>query len=301
MEPIIGKAPTDAEVVKDSNTGNFQADVIDASREVPIIVDFWAPWCGPCKQIGPVLEKLVRGAGGKVKLVKIDIDKNPQLAQTFRVQSIPAVYAFANGNAVDGFVGVLPESQIKAFVSRLIGETGPTAVEQALERAEEARRNQDYGAASALFSQVLHHDKGNPEAVGGLARCYIAAGERDRARELLDRVGEEHANHPEVSGARSALALAEQAVEKAGDIAGLESRIGADANDHQARHDLAMALYATGDRERAVEHLLEIVRRDRAWNDGAARQQLVKLFEAMGAADPVTLSARRKLSSLLFS
>ncbi len=302
MEPIIGTpASSDADAVKDSDVRSFQADVIDASRETPVIVDFWAPWCGPCKQITPVLEKAARASGGKVRLVKVNIDENPQLAQTFRVQSIPAVFAFKDGSPVDGFVGALPESQINAFIARLTGPSGRSPVEQALERANDALENKDYGAASALYGQVLHHEAGNPDAIAGLARCYLGSGDLARAREALDGVAGEHADHPGIGAARSALAFAEQASETAGDVAGLESRVGADPNDHQARHDLAMALYAAGEREGAVDHLLEIVRRDRAWNDGEARQQLVKLFETLGPTDPLTLSARRRLSSLLFS
>jgi putative thioredoxin len=243
----------------------------------------------------------VAAAGGKVRLVKINIDENPQIAQAFRIQSIPAVYAFSQGKPVDGFTGALPESQIKSFVGRLAGESGPSPVDQALERAKEALEQKDYGAASALFGQVLQHEPGNPDAVAGLARCFVAAREPERAREVLDQVGEEHADHAEIAGARAALALAEQASGSAADSAGLEARLAENENDHQARFDLAMALYGTGQREAAVEHLLEILRRDRAWNEEAARKQLVTLFEAFGPTDPLTVATRRKLSSLLFS
>ena len=301
MEPIIGAPPAAADVIKESDEKGFQADVVDASHETPVIVDFWAPWCGPCKQLGPALEKAVAAAGGKVRLVKINIDENPQIAQAFRIQSIPAVYAFSQGKPVDGFTGALPESQIKSFVGRLAGESGPSPVDQALERAKEALEQKDYGAASALFGQVLQHEPGNPDAVAGLARCFVAAREPERAREVLDQVGEEHADHAEIAGARAALALAEQASGSAADSAGLEARLAENENDHQARFDLAMALYGAGQREAAVEHLLEILRRDRAWNEEAARKQLVTLFEAFGPTDPLTVATRRKLSSLLFS
>ena len=301
MEPIIGAPPALADVIKESDEKGFQADVVDASHETPVIVDFWAPWCGPCKQLGPALEKAVAAAGGKVRLVKINIDENPQIAQAFRIQSIPAVYAFSQGKPVDGFTGALPESQIKSFVGRLAGESGSSPVDQALERAKEALEQKDYGAASALFGQVLQHEPGNPDAVGGLARCFVAAREPERAREVLDQVGEEHADHAEIAGARAALALAEQASGSAADSAGLEARLAENENDHQVRFDLAMALYGAGQREAAVEHLLEILRRDRAWNEEAARKQLVTLFEAFGPTDPLTVATRRKLSSLLFS
>ncbi len=301
MEPIIGAPPAAANVIKESDEKGFQADVVDASHETPVIVDFWAPWCGPCKQLGPALEKAVAAAGGKVRLVKINIDENPQIAQAFRIQSIPAVYAFSQGKPVDGFTGALPESQIKSFVGRLAGESGPSPVDQALERAKEALEQKDYGAASALFGQVLQHEPGNPDAVAGLARCFVAAREPERAREVLDQVGEEHADHAEIAGARAALALAEQASGSAADSAGLEARLAENENDHQVRFDLAMALYGAGQREAAVEHLLEILRRDRAWNEEAARKQLVTLFEAFGPTDPLTVATRRKLSSLLFS
>ena len=301
MEPIIGVPAGGADIVKDSTTRDFQADVIDASNEVAVVVDFWAPWCGPCKQIGPALEKAVRSANGKVRLVKINIDENPELAQTFRIQSIPAVYAFAQGKPVDGFTGAVPESQIVAFIARLGGKPGQTPVKQALEHAKAALDSKDYGAASALFNQILHHEAGNPDAVAGLARCYLAAGERERAREVLATVGEEHASHAEIKSARSSLALTDQAVEAGGDVAELERKIAADPTDHQSRHALAMALCATGDHDGAVGRLLEIVSRERNWNDGAAREQLLKIFEALGPTSPITVASRRKLSSLLFS
>ncbi len=307
MEPIIGApgegAPGNgagADVIKDSDNQSFEADVIQASNEVPVILDFWAPWCEPCKQLGPALEKAVTGAGGKVRLVKVNIDENQQIAQALRIQSIPAVFAFVKGQPVDGFVGAQSESQVKAFVGRLVGETGPSPVDQALEQAKAAMEQNDHGAASALFGQVLQHEPDNPAAIAGLARCLIAAGDTDGATEVLARAGED-ADDAEIGGARTALALARQAAGKSGEVAGLEARIAADGNDHQARLDLAMALFGTGEREAAVDHLLEIMTRAMAWNDEAARKQLLEFFEAMGPTDPLTVAARRRLSSLLFS
>ena len=306
MEPIIGAPPADApgELIKDADTDSFEKDVMVASQETPVIVDFWAPWCGPCKQITPLLEKAVRAAGGKVKLVKVNIDENPQIAQAFRVQSIPAVHAVVGGQPVDGFVGAVPESQIKSFIERLVGEVGPTPVEQALERAAAALENGDHGAASALFAQVINHEPDNPDAIAGLARCHIEAGDLAGAHALLDGLDEAQANHPAITGAGSALAIAEQAAASAGtsdDRATLEARLAANADDHQARFDLAMAHYSANEREASVDQLLEIVRRDAAWNDAAARSQLVTLFEAFGQTDPLTIAARRRLSSILFA
>ncbi len=303
MEPIIGAGggANGANAVKDSDTQHFQADVVDASRETPIVVDFWAPWCGPCKQLGPLLERVVAATRGKVRLVKINIDENPQLAQALRIQSIPAVYAFDQGQPVDGFVGALPESQIKAFVERLAGAAGPSPVEEALERAGEAMEAKDYGTASALYGQVLAQALDNLDAIAGLARCYLGAGEPDRAREILDRAGEGADQNAGIKSARAAVALAEEAAESAGDRATFEARLASNPDDHEARFGLALALVALGDREGAVDQLIEIMRRDRSWNDEAARKKLVELFEAFGPADPLTVDARRRMSTIMFS
>ncbi|MCP1336550.1 thioredoxin [Futiania mangrovi] len=294
-----GEASGEAALIKDATAETFARDVLEASRHAVVLVDFWAPWCGPCKQLTPVLEKAVKQAGGKVRLVKINIDENQMLAQQMRIQSIPAVYAFQNGQPVDGFMGALPESQVKAFIDSLVGPSGPDPVEQALDAAEAAMASQPEQAAQ-LFARVLQHDQKNLRAIGGLARCYLKLGETDRAREMLDTAPEDAADDPAIQGARAALQLAEQA-HKAGDPRDLAARVERDPNDHQARFDLATALLALGDREDAVTHLLEIVRRDREWNEGAARTRLLELFEAFGPKDPLTQKGRMRLSSILFA
>ena len=301
MESIPGApAPQPGgDIIKDSDTQNFEADVIAASMEVPVIVDFWAPWCGPCKQLGPAIEKAVTAAGGKVRLVKIDIDKCPEIAQSMRIQSIPAVFAFDKGQPVDGFVGAQSESQIKAFIEKLGGASGPSPVDTALEQAKAALEQEDHERAAAIFSQVLQHEDGNLEAIAGLTRCLIARGEFEAARETLESAGE--AQHADITSARAALALAEQATGSQSEIDGLKRRIEADADDHQARHDLAVAMFGDNRQEAAIDHLLEIMRRDRAWNDDGARKQLLVFLEAMGFADPLAQEARKKMSSMLFS
>jgi putative thioredoxin len=303
MEPLIGQASQAApkDVIKDGDARTFAQDVLAASREVPVIVDFWAPWCGPCKQLGPMLEKVVQQAGGKVKLVKINIDENPQIAQQLRIQSIPAVFAFANGQPVDGFVGALPESQIKQFVQRLTGDSGPSEIDQAIETAKQALAEGQLDRAVGVFGQILRVEPQNGKALAGLAQAYVKSGDLKQARQTLEMVGPDYRNDPDVASARAALDLAEQAGAKSGETAALEAKVAQDPNDMQAKLDLAVALAATGERERAVELLLDMVQKNRAWNEEAARKQLVKLFEAFGPTDPLTVSARRRLSSILFS
>lgn len=298
-----GAAPAD--LVKDGTQASFRADVLDASMQVPVIVDFWAPWCGPCKQLGPIIEKAVKDARGAVKLVKINVDESQELAAQMRIQSIPAVYAFFQGRPVDGFVGAQPESALKQFIQRLAklsgGEPGPSPIEEALEHADEALKQGDHEAASAIYAQILEHEPDNVKAIAGLARCCIAVGELDQAKQFLARVPAAQANDAAISGVRAQLELAEAGQKAAGQSQELRARVEANPKDFDARFALAQALFAGGDREGGVDHLLDIIRMNRAWNEEAARKELVKFFEAMGPTDPLTLSARRRLSSLLFS
>jgi putative thioredoxin len=292
-----------ADLIKNGSTATFMADVIDGSKDQAVIVDFWAPWCGPCKQLGPALEKAVKDARGAVKLVKINVDENQELAQQMRIQSIPAVYAFKAGRPVDGFVGALPESQIKQFVGKLAGgaAAGPSPIEEALAVAKEAIAAGDQAQADDIFNQILEHEPDNAEAIAGLTRSAIARKDLEVAKAHLADLPPAVANHAEIQAARAALELAEAGQKAQGATGELEARLKADPNDHQARLDLAVALFAADNRERAIDELLDLVRRAREWNEQAARKQLVKFFEAMGHADPLTVETRKRLSSILFS
>jgi len=289
----------DADLIRETTTKDFRADVLDASRNVPVLVDFWAPWCGPCRQLTPVLEKAVRAAKGKVKLVKMNIDDHPQIAGQLGIQSIPAVIAFKNGQPLDGFMGALPEGQVTAFIERIAGPAGPSESELALQAASEALALNDHAGAAGLFSAVLQAEPENLAALAGLARCYIALNELEQAKGLLAGLTPAQEKDAAISGARAALELAAHA-EQLGQPTDLHARVERDPNDHQARFDLAIALNARGDHDGAVEQLLEIVRRNRGWNDEAARKQLLQFFEAWGVKDPAAVKGRQRLSSLLF-
>jgi len=305
MESIIGQpGDTGAEnldLIKESSTATFADDVIKASSDTPILVDFWAPWCGPCKQLTPVLEKLVKASSGKIRLVKINIDENQELATQLQIQSIPMVYAFKEGQPVDGFMGALPESQIRDFIEKLIGPVGPSPSEEVISMAKEALSQEDFQTAANLFAQVMQNNQDEPSAIAGLTKCYIGMGETDQAREIIGSLDEETSAHPEVASAIAALTLKEQGSETPSDISKLQSVIANNPTDHQARYDLALALSSDGNHEEAIEHLVEIIKHDRQWNEDSAREQLLKIFEALGPTDPVTVNGRRKLSTVLFS
>ncbi|NKB56200.1 MAG: thioredoxin [Alphaproteobacteria bacterium] len=305
MEPIIGENAAPDGLVKDTTTATFMADVIEASRETPVIVDFWAPWCGPCKQLGPIIEKAVASAQGAVKLVKINIDENKEIAAQMRIQSIPAVFAFSNGQPVDGFVGAQPESQIKSFIERVVqaagGSVGPSPVEQALEQAAEAEAAGDAQTAGAIYGEILKHEPDNLQAVAGLARSLLAAGQNDAARQLIDDLPPASREDADIKSAIAAMELADKAGEAVGQLAELESRVAANEADHQARFDLAIAYYAANKAEDAIDNLLTIVQKNRAWNDDAARKQLIEIFDALGSTDPLVADSRRRLSTILFS
>lgn len=297
-----GAAPAAAaDMIKDTTTATFTADVIQESRTQPVLVDFWAPWCNPCKQLTPVLEKVVKNAGGRVKLVKMNIDEHPSIAGQLGIQSIPAVIAFSNGQPVDGFMGAIPESQVEEFITKLAGKNGAEPkLDETLAAAAEARAKGDIQAAAGLYDAVLQQAPDAVEAIAGLADLLFEAGDREGAEALLDGAPEAKKDAPALAAVRAKMALADQTA-SLGDAAEFEKRLAENPKDHQARFDLAMTQNAAGEREKAADSLLAIIRTDRGWQDDAARTQLLQFFEAWGMTDEATLSARRKLSSLLFS
>ena len=298
----IGETTMTADaLVTETTTQTFVKDVIEASKQQPVLVDFWAPWCGPCKQLTPILEKVVRAAKGKVKLVKMNIDEHPAIPGQMGIQSIPAVFAFSNGQPVDGFMGALPESQVADFIKRLLKE--PIEADdsaEALKTAEEVLAQGDAATAASIFAEIAAAEPENVAAFAGMVRAYVKAGELEQAKQTLALIPQAKQNDSAVAAARAALELAEQA-KAVGPIGELEQKVAANPADHQARFDLAVALNAKGRREEAAEHLLTIVRRDRKWNDDAARKQLVQFFDAWGFADPAAVEGRKKLSSILFA
>ena len=287
-------------LIKETTTQGFMKDVIEESKRQPVLIDFWAPWCGPCKQLTPVLEKVVKAAKGKVKLVKMNIDDHPAIPGQMGIQSIPAVIAFVNGQPADGFMGALPEGQVLAFIERLTkGKVGGEA-QDLMKAAEQALAEGDAPGAADIYTQLLAEDENNIGASAGLARAQLAGGEIDQAKQTLNKVPEAKRNDAAYAAARAALEVAEQA-NSVGPVGELEKKVAANPLDHQARFDLAVALNASGRRQDAADHLLEIVKRDRKWNDDGARKQLVQFFEAWGPADEATVAGRKRLSSVLFS
>jgi putative thioredoxin len=295
-----GMTATAGSAVFETTTQGFVKDVIEESKRQPVLVDFWAPWCGPCKQLTPILEKAVKAAKGKVKLAKMNIDEHPAIPGQMGIQSIPAVIAFANGQPVDGFMGALPESQVIAFLERVTKSKIGAEDQDMLKAADAALAAGRPADAADIYAKVLAQDSGNIPALAGLARCYVATDNIEQAKKTLALVPEAKRNDAAVAAARAALELAEQA-KAVGPVDELQRKVAANPLDHQARFDLAAALNAAGKRAEALDHLIEIVKRDRKWNEDGARKQLVQFFDAWGPTDPATVDGRKRLSSILFS
>lgn len=310
METMLtGAAPqaAPADLIKDSDQTKFAKDVLEASRTVPVIVDFWAPWCGPCKQLQPAIEKVVKEAKGAVKLVKINIDQNQMLAQQLRIQSIPAVYAFFGGRPVDGFMGAVPESQVRQFVDRLVQAAGGAAgggegneIAELLEHAKAAVAQNDMDLAARIYSEILGAEPTNVAALTGMARYQVQIGDLEQARELLAQIPDKERTGSDIAAVQTAIDLAEKAKE-AGPIGDLQAKATADPKDFQSRLDLAMAYWAADRKQEAIDELLAMIKLDRNWNEAAARQQLLKFFEALGFSDPLAVDGRKRLSTILFS
>ena len=300
MEQLIAAAADTTPI--DVNMDNFMAEVIDGSAKMPIVVQFWAPWCGPCKQLGPLLEKVVAAAKGKVKMVRINIDENQQIAQQMRVQSVPTVYGFFNGQPVDGFAGAQPESTLKQFIDKLVvaGGSGPD-IAAIVEAANNLLETQDYGNAMAQYHEIMAADPESPDGLAGMIRCMVGMKDIDGAREIVDQLDDEFRDKPAMVIAIDSLELAEKAAGAAGGLAQARAAVDADPNDLAARQELALALFATGEQAESMEQLLESIRIDRAWNEEAARMQLLEFFKTLGPANRDVMAARRKLSTLLFA